>query len=218
MLKFPCLVLDHDDTVVQSEATVNYPCFCETMKHIRPNVHVTLEDYARGCSELNFAEMCRQWYGFTEQELLDEFLFWKEYSKAHRPVPFPGIDRIIHKQKEAGGMVFAVSHSGEETITRDYRTNFDILPDGIYGWELPEEKRKPSPYPLLDIMEKYNFRPEQILVVDDMKPAYDMAKAAGVQIAFAGWGRKDFENIYSQMKSLCNYTFDSVAELDAFLF
>ena len=24
MLKYPCLVLDHDDTVVQSEATVNY--------------------------------------------------------------------------------------------------------------------------------------------------------------------------------------------------
>ena len=27
MLKYPCLVLDHDDTVVQSEATVNYPYF-----------------------------------------------------------------------------------------------------------------------------------------------------------------------------------------------
>ena len=29
MLKYPCLVLDHDDTVVQSEATVNYPFFVE---------------------------------------------------------------------------------------------------------------------------------------------------------------------------------------------
>ena len=28
MLRFPCLVLDHDDTVVASEASVNYPCFC----------------------------------------------------------------------------------------------------------------------------------------------------------------------------------------------
>ena len=27
MLRYPCLVLDHDDTVVQSEATVNYPFF-----------------------------------------------------------------------------------------------------------------------------------------------------------------------------------------------
>ena len=33
MLKYPCLVLDHDDTVVQSEATVNYPFFVEYMPH-----------------------------------------------------------------------------------------------------------------------------------------------------------------------------------------
>ena len=32
MLKYPCLVLDHDDTVVQSEATVNYPFFIEFLK------------------------------------------------------------------------------------------------------------------------------------------------------------------------------------------
>ena len=25
MLRYPCLILDHDDTVVQSEATINYP-------------------------------------------------------------------------------------------------------------------------------------------------------------------------------------------------
>ena len=25
MLKYPCLVLDHDDTVVQSEKTIGYP-------------------------------------------------------------------------------------------------------------------------------------------------------------------------------------------------
>ena len=31
MLKYPCLVLDHDDTVVASEATVNYPCFVEVL-------------------------------------------------------------------------------------------------------------------------------------------------------------------------------------------
>ena len=36
MLKYPCLVLDHDDTVVQSEATVNYPCFCEFLEKMRP--------------------------------------------------------------------------------------------------------------------------------------------------------------------------------------
>ena len=155
MLKYPCLILEHDDTVVQSEATVNYPCFCETLQNIRAGMTITMEEYAHGCNDLGFAEMCRQKYGFTEQELLDEFLFWKEYSKTRIPAPFPGIQEVIRRQKQEGGMLFVVSHSGEETITRDYKTHFHTLPDGIYGWELPQEKRKPSPFPVLDIMEKY---------------------------------------------------------------
>ena len=36
MLKFPCLILDHDDTVVQSEATVNYPFCCYILDQFRP--------------------------------------------------------------------------------------------------------------------------------------------------------------------------------------
>ena len=36
MLKYPCLVLDHDDTVVQSEATINYPFFCYILNRFRP--------------------------------------------------------------------------------------------------------------------------------------------------------------------------------------
>jgi phosphoglycolate phosphatase/pyrophosphatase PpaX len=36
MLKYKCLVLDHDDTVVQSEATVNYPCFLLALEKFRP--------------------------------------------------------------------------------------------------------------------------------------------------------------------------------------
>ena len=218
MLKYPCLILDHDDTVVQSEATVNYPCFCETMKNIRPGVNVTLDDYMHGCSELGFAEMCRRNYHFTEQELRDEFNFWKIYAKTHRPIPFPGIKKIIHKQKELGGMIFVVSHSGEEMIQRDYQTHFQVQPDGIYGWELPEEKRKPDPFSVLDIIEKYQFKKKEILVVDDMKPAYDMATNAGVEIAFAAWGRKEFPKIYTQMKQLCNYTFESPEDLAEFLF
>ena len=36
MLKYKCLVLDHDDTVVQSEATINYPFFVYILDQYRP--------------------------------------------------------------------------------------------------------------------------------------------------------------------------------------
>ena len=40
MLKYPCLVLDHDDTVVASEIAVNYPCFLEGLNKFRPGEYM----------------------------------------------------------------------------------------------------------------------------------------------------------------------------------
>ena len=99
MLKYPCLVLDHDDTVVQSEATVNFPYFVYILDQFRPGTTITLEEYVEGCCHLGFADMCRKWYGFTEQELVEEYKGWQEYIKSHIPAPFPGIERIIRRQK-----------------------------------------------------------------------------------------------------------------------
>ena len=154
MLKYPCLVLDHDDTVVQSEATINYPFFCYILDQFRPGATITLEEYTNGCFSPGFADMCRQRYQFTEQELVDEYKGWMEYVKTHIPAPFPGIKELIHRYKKAGGILCVVSHSSTVNITRDYTEHFGILPDDIFGWDLPEHQRKPSTYPLEQIMKK----------------------------------------------------------------
>ena len=218
MLKYPCLVLDHDDTVVQSEATVNYPFFVYILGQYRPGTTITLEEYVEGCCHLGFADMCRKWYGFTEQELVDEYKGWQEYIKDHIPAAFPGIERIIRRQKELGGIVCVVSHSSDVNILRDYRTHFGMEPDAIYSWDLPEELRKPSTYSLEDIMQRYGFSKDQLLVVDDMKPAYEMANKAGIPIAFAAWGRQDYPEISAEMRNLCDFSFNSTEELEKFLF
>ena len=69
MLKFPCLVLDHDDTVVQSETTINYPYFCYILDKFRPGQTMTLEDYVLECHRLGFAGLCKIRFGFTEEEV-----------------------------------------------------------------------------------------------------------------------------------------------------
>ena len=99
MLKFPCLVLDHDDTVVQSEATVNYPCFCEYLDRVRPGSKISLKEYTDGCYYEGFIQMCQSRYHLTDEELDDEYRSWKEYMKSHIPAPYPGIEKIIAKQK-----------------------------------------------------------------------------------------------------------------------
>ena len=218
MLKYRCLVLDHDDTVVQSEKTIGYPFYREFIHKIRPGTDITLEEYLTGCHSLGFINMCRQTYGFTEAELMEEFLSWQAYVRTHIPEIFPGIDRIIHRQLEEGGLLFVVSHSGNENISRDYQVHFGVQPHEIYGWDLPEEKRKPSPFALEDMMERYGVKKEEILVVDDMKLAWDMANQVGVQTAFAAWGKLDFPALCKEMEDLCDFTFTTVEALEAFLF
>ena len=115
-------------------------------------------------------------------------------------------------------MLCVVSHSSTENITRDYLTHFGILPDAIYGWDLPEHQRKPSPYPLQHIMQTYGFTPEQLLVVDDLKPAWHMAHSIGVQIAFAAWSKINIPEVLQEMTRLCDFTFRSPEKLEEFLF
>lgn len=218
MLKYPCLVLDHDDTVVQSEKTIGYPFFCYILDQFRPGEKISLADYVTDCHNLGFAEMCRQRWQFTEQELLDEYMGWMEYVKTHIPDAFPGIGRVILRQKEEGGIVCVVSHSSIMNITRDYDVHFGVQPDAIYGWDLPEEKRKPNPYPLEDIMARYHLSPEDLLVVDDMKLAWRMADPLGVKIAFAAWGKVDFPELAEEMRDICDFTFDTTKDLEHFLF
>ena len=218
MLKYPCLVLDHDDTVVQSETTINYPYFCYILDQFRPGEKISLEEYINGCFHLGFANLCRERYQFTDEEMHLEFTGWKAYIRDHIPDPFPGIAQLIRQQKEAGGLICVVSHSAQETILRDYRVHFGIEPDAIFGWDLPEEQRKPNAYPLLEIMKTYHLSPRELLVVDDMKPAWEMAKKADVPIAFAKWGKINCPEICREMEKLCDYSFSTAKELEDFLF
>ena len=218
MLRFPCLVLDHDDTVVQSETTINYPFFCYILDQFRPGEKITLEEYTNGCFSPGFADMCRQRYQFTDAELKAEYTAWMDFVMTHTPDAFPGMKELIHRYKGEGGIICVVSHSSIINITRDYQTHFGFLPDDIYGWDLPEDQRKPSTYPLEQIMKKYNLKPEELLVVDDLKPAWVMCRKAGVPIAFAAWSKLNVPGIMKEMSNLCDYTFHSPAELESFLF
>ena len=218
MLKYKCLALDHDDTVVQSEATINYPCFCRFLEIYRPGVSYSLAEYVKDCSQMSFGILCKTRFSMTDEELYQEYLFWKAYMKEHIPEAFPGIGDVLRKYRNAGGKLCVVSMSSEENILRDYRAHFGFEPDQIYGCDLPEAQRKPSTYPLQQIQQQYSLSPHEILVIDDMKFAVSMARRAGCPIAFAGWSRKDFQEICLEMEKECDFSFYSAEELEKFLF
>ncbi len=218
MLKYPCLVLDHDDTVVRTEETINYPCFCQYLAQYFPGYTLTLEQYIHGCYSLGFVQMCRQWFSFSEAQCRHEYDYWQHYIAHHMPQVYPGVGPLLRMQKDRGGKIIVVSHSNREVIQRDYLHHFGILPDAVYGWDLPEAQRKPSPYPVLDVMERFGYTREQILVVDDMTPGWEMARTAGVKIAFSAWGRQNYPQILLDMGGRCDFTFHNAAQLQSFLF
>lgn len=218
MLKYPCLVLDHDDTVVQTMKTMSYPFFLYGLNIFRPGQTISFEDYVRGCHDYGFVDLCRQRYGYTQEELDLEHDMWMEYVLNHTPEPYPGIGSVLHQQKEEGGLICVVSHSREDNILRDYRAHFGFVPDAIYGFERPENQRKPNPYPLLDIMERFHLSADEILVVDDMKLSCKMAAPLGVKVAYSGWNGLNVPEVEKEMTELCDFHFNTVAAFADFLF
>lgn len=216
-LKYKCLVLDHDDTVVDSTAKIHFPAFLEALRVMRPGVTMELEEYFKVNFTPGFLEYCTGTLHMTEAELDQEVEIWKNYVKNHIPTAYPGMKEIIELQKSLGGKVCVVSHSYDFNIRRDYEANDLPAPDMIFGWECPQEQRKPSPYALEKIAQTYQIKPSEMVMVDDLKPGYDMAKAYGVPFVGAGWAN-DIVEIRDFMKRNSDYYFTSVEQLKKFLF
>lgn len=217
ILKIRCLVLDHDDTVVESGKTVNFPALIEGLKDTHPNIALSYREFCELCYKYNYTGMCRLCLGMSDEEIEAQFDFWKGYVRTHIPPAYEGIGEILKRFRMEGGLICVSSHSGEENIRRDYERNFGFLPHGIYAWELGESLRKPHPYTLRDIMERYGLLPEEILMVDDMRSGRDMANACGVPFACAGWSHES-EQIRQDMRKTSPLYFGTVDELKIYLF
>ncbi|MDO4972662.1 MAG: HAD hydrolase-like protein [Eubacteriales bacterium] len=215
-MKYRCLVFDHDDTVVNSTATIHHPCFVEYLRRFYPGRTCSLEDYFRKNFEPGFVPMCREEYGMDDEALERESAFWRAYVEDHIPQAYPGIREIMERHKAAGGLLCVVSHSYDYNIRRDYRSNGLPEPDLVFGWEQPLERRKPATWPLEEIMRRCGLGPEELLMIDDLKPGYDMAADAGVDFAAVGWAN-DIPEIERFMRRNCRLYFKTVAELAAYL-
>ena len=186
-MRYRCLVLDHDDTLVNSTATVHYPAFLAAMDELRPGVYMDLDGYFAMNFDPGFMAYLDNELHFTEAETEREYNIWQSFATTRVPRAYPGMAEIVRRQTAENGYICVISHSVSANILRDYRENGLPDPALVFGWDLPKEHRKPSPWALEEIMRRLSLQPSDLLVVDDVKPGYDMARAAGVDFAAAMW-------------------------------
>ena len=217
-MKYKCLILDHDDTVVNSTATIHFPSFIEYLKYARPDRadSYTLEEFILKNFTPGIVSLFRDELGLTDSELDEEQGFWETFVKTRYPTAYSGIREILERFVSEGGIVAVASHSMTRFIERDYAHNGLPAPHEIFGWDLPRELRKPNPYAVEALIKKYGFAPSEILMVDDLKPGFDMARAAGIDFAAAGWGY-DVPEIERFMRKHSDYYLKTVDELGELL-
>lgn len=217
-MKVKCLVLDHDDTVVASSATIHYPCFVEYLKDRKPELmgRWSFEDFMRSNFSPGVLEFFEHEVGLSQQEMAEEETYWTDFVARFIPDAYEGMRELLSDFRRAGGIIAVTSHSFSHYIRRDYEHNALPMPDDIYGWELDREKRKPRPFALYDLMAKYGLSPDEMLVVDDLKPGLDMAHAAGVPFAAVGWAYRVPE-LESYMKENAEFYLDTVKDLRTLL-
>ena len=218
-MKYKCLILDHDDTVVNSTATIHFPCFMQYMwekyPHLAPNY--TLESYFVKNFHPGVVSLFRDEIGMSEEEMAEEEKYWADYVEGHIPKVYGGMREILERFVSLGGIIVVDSHSLTRYIERDWRENNLPAPSHIYGWDIPKAQRKPSPFTVLDAMERFSLSAQEVLVVDDLKPGFDMARGAGVDFAAAGWAY-DVAEIESFMREHCDFYLKSISDLEKLVF
>lgn len=206
-MKYKCLVLDHDDTVVNSSQSIHYPAFLHTLKTLRPNEEpLTFEDFNHHCFIFGFNHLCKERYQFNDEEMEIEYKIWKSHTEVKQADAFDGWKEILTQFKKNGGKIVVVSYSESKEIKRDYLDHFGFEPDLIFAHDHGKDKLKPNAYPIYKAIEDLQISPESILVIDDMPVGYEMAKNANVDFIWAQWAyfdqRLDDLIVSSNKKSL----------------
>ena len=98
LMRYRCLVLDHDDTTVNSTPCIHYPAFRAILERVRPGVEYSQEEFLTK----NFAPGLGDFYtkelGFTPIEMKLEWRIWRDYVARIIPPFFPEMPELIRRQ------------------------------------------------------------------------------------------------------------------------
>ncbi len=209
-MRYQLLVLDHDDTVVKSMEQLHYPSMLHTLAQLRPNVRMTADEYKELCADPGFEPYCRQVLGLSDEEMAFELADWQAFTAGRIPDAFEGMKETLCAFKAAGGKIGVVTHSARALVERDYAHHFGFVPDAVL--DLTFTPQKPDPAPVQALLTRFALPPAAALAVDDLPPGLHMAAAAGVDFAYAAWG-KPAPSVDRVMRANAPLVLETVADL-----
>lgn len=220
-MKYQCILIDHDDTTVDSTPVIHHVAHQEQMRRLgRSGQAVSLEDWFRINYHPGLSTFLTETLRLSPEEEAICYEIWREYTTTMVPPFFPGILPLLYRFKLAGGKIVVVSHSEEDIIRSHYEQQDEIpgfLPDLIIGWTGDRSKNKPSPWPVQTTLSRFSLNPRQLLVIDDLKPGILMAQKAGVDSVAVGWSHR-LEEIRKDISTLSTYYADSIEDLEKILY
>jgi len=220
-MKYRCILIDHDDTTVDSTPSVHYKAHMKQMQQLgRPQDTLSLQEWFEVNYDPGLVPYMNDSLQLTQDEQQLCYSIWREYTTTLVPPFFPGILPLLNRFREAGGIIVVVSHSEPDIIRRHYEEQEEIpgfIPDLIIGWTGDQEKNKPATWPVETTLKKYSLSKKDLLVVDDLKPGMIMARNAGVDSVGVGWSHQ-LEKLREDIRAISTYYAKTVDELEHLLF
>jgi beta-phosphoglucomutase-like phosphatase (HAD superfamily) len=189
-LRKKCLILDHDDTIINSQESIHYPLFVEVLKILRPNIQpIDFERFIELSNEHGFVKMCRIMYQYTPAEIEFEYQYWKKYSAMMLVPSFDGVKELLEAFVKAGGVIIVYTMNSKVNVLEDYQRLFNIIPDVVIAHDNFYVLKKPYRLSILKALHELNLSVKDCIFIDDTPMLLELKDRLNMDFIAANWAK-----------------------------
>lgn len=216
---FPGLIFDLDGTLIDSlreiTSTVN-----DTMREYGWPPHMP-EDYRKmiGEGDRELLHKAVPELVARDAEKMNEVVarfraIYAAHYEDHESVPYTGINDLLRRLEQAGVRMSVLTNKPHPVALLSVRSGLPGLAWQAVQGQQDDKPRKPDPYFALEIADKMELPPHQILFVGDSPVDILTARAAGMPSCAVMWGLTKPEAL---REAAPDYTAETVADLERLL-
>ncbi len=185
------LIFDLDGTLVDSSADISKAINYAFNPYGIPEVGVaeTITLIGEGLTRLIGKVIELKAPGLDVSALVARFLEHYSTHLSDNTRPYPGVEKVL---RALSGYKKAIVSNKTEALSIKVLEALDLLGyfDYVAGGDTHPEK-KPSPMPILDVLGRFDMRPDEALLVGDSVYDIEAGRAAGVRTVAALYGYGD---------------------------